>query len=1463
MKRIANKARLLAKYAAAILSIGVAHSVQSLELSQTPLFLAQPVKPIVMLNMSNDHQLYFKAYDDYTDLDPEANDGPDTTYKNSYNYYGYFDSDTCYAYQNQDSTDRNGNTVVSGVYVPTAEATNHYCDGVNAEWSGNFLNWASMTRMDAVRKILYGGKRDVDSATETVLERAYLPSDAHAFTKYYNGTDLARLTPFNNVTTGVANSEDSGITFCNVTYSANGQSQDVDKAPLLRAKPGNYSLWASNEGYQCLWASEKGNGQTYLFEQAKDSGVYAYAGFPSYYKEYAVRVKVCDSSSPVGEEDYCVPYPDGNSKPGGLLHEYGQSDQIRFGLLTGSYDKNKSGGVLRKNISDFSEEIDVAGYGQFVELEDKQGIVEVLDKLRIARYNHGSGQYNSSDNCPWELASFSDGDCSNWGNPQSEIYLESLNYLAGLSATDAFSADDSSYISGLTSAAWTAPLNSTNYCAATSVIQFNASTSSYDGDQLSGSSLPRLDVDEKTDEIGVAEGIHSNTYFVGENGGGGIDDNNQLCTPKTVSSLAGVEGTCPDAPRLEGSYKIAGLAYYARSTDLMDLPGTQSVQTYGVALAPAVPKVTVPVPGQSGKNVTILPACRNKAPHPDANCAIVDFKIVDQKTRDGKNTGSLYVNWEDSEQGGDYDQDMWGIIKYEVSSTELSVKTQVMAQSTPNEMGFGYVISGTTNDGFHVHSGVNDFIYGDLCKSTTSSTWVEGHWVNGHWNNGAWVDGHWVNGYNNVTSVGDCTCRSTGDGTQGVEHSACDIASETSQTYTIGDSSSELLEQPLYYAAKWGGYNDDENGNSPTVAEIAGNEPENYFYAIEPSKLEENLGAALDRVAAAAGSASSVAANSTRLGTDTVMYQALFDSSDWHGELKALKLVTKEIENDDGSKSKVTEIGNAKWVVDNSKITSGSLRKVYTYSNGDGAEFKWDSLSDTQQQLLKGVGETDDNVGKSVLNWVRGADVTGLRDREFLLGDIVNSSPVFAGRKNYNFHMLSEDLGGHKYQEYLETKSTRKEVVYVGANDGMLHAFDAENGTELFAYVPSGVYSKLKDLSSPNYGTSNKPHEYNVDGPLFVGDAYVDGEWKNLLVGTLGAGGRGVFVLDVTDPNNFNESDVLFEITGDSFSGELGNVVDTPVIAPTEDGWKLFFGNGYNSTGEKAHLFVVDLEAPLTRTEIVTASNSGANGLAGAALLADGTGAITSAYAGDLLGNMWKFEVAKKGNSTAWQLALSGGPLFTARYPSADPDADDAIQPITSTPTLGLNRKKDNAVMVYFGTGSYLTSNDNSSTGVNSVYAIADQGSAVSGRDALMEKSISESGDVRDVVNNDNTDWWSDKSGWFMDFDTAPGERVTSKPLLEHDRLLFPTMIPSSDPCAFGGSGWMMELIAVGDQDNSHSIFGEDGKKSEYAIIGYSGIIRDRDSIILPTNDIKGNPDLYDGDAPPDAIGRMSWRQLR
>ncbi|MBU2885207.1 hypothetical protein KO507_05455 [Gilvimarinus agarilyticus] len=1369
-----------------LMSLGSVHSVHAVQLAQMPLFLAQPVRPIVMLNMSNDHQLFFKAYDDYSDLDEDGI--VDTTYKNDYDYYGYFDSEKCYSYS-------------GGVFSVSGNASGHYCSG---NWSGNFMNWATMTRMDAVRKILYGGKRQKDSKTETILERAFLPEDAHAFAKYYNGSDLNKLTPYGS-TSGVEMSANSGLTLCNVTPAGSGQSQDITAAPAILVAKGNYSLWASNERDQCvIGQGNNGNSST-------ASGIYAHSSSPNSADKYSVRVKVCANGISATNNESCKEYDDGSLKPVGLLQNYGEDDAIWFGLMTGSYTKNKSGGVLRKNVASMAEEVNANGV--FVVPSSGESIVKTLDSLRIARYQYSDGLYNNADNCSWGRGSFNNGQCTNWGNPQSEIYLESLRYLAGKTANGAFDTDDSGIISTLNKVAWVDPVNEDNYCAPTAVMQFNASTSSYDGDELSsfsdiaqgGQTLNSL-----TDYVGSAEGIHGGSYFIGESG----SDQNQLCTAKKVDSLSAVAGTCPDAPRLEGSYAIAGLAYHARVNGIA--PGQETVQTFGIALAPAVPSITIPVPN-SADEVTLLPACRNRTPSPDGNCAIVDFKVVEQNHSSAIHTGTLYVNWEDSEQGGDFDQDMWGMIDYHVSSDKVAITTQVVAQSTGNPMGFGYVIGGTDKDGFHAHSGINGF--------ARASDFTDGLTCDGEDTN--------------------CICRNTGG--QG----ACNApeAAATTQVFTLQTSASATLEQPLYYASRWGGFDtQDETGNEVTAP--PGDDAPTYFYATDPRALEESLETALETFAQAAGSASAVATNSTRLGTDSVAYQATFNTTSWSGDLIAAPLGN-------------VGLGDVMWSA-SSALPSADTRNIWTHDGASAVEFEWGKLSADQKSILNAA----DGAGSDRVDWTRGKEVVGFneRDPDQRLGDIVNSNPKYAGLDNYGYSRIDAN-GADDYQAFADSKNSR--TVFVGANDGMLHAFDGLTGQELFAYIPSTVYEQLKRRTDENYGSSFNPHRFSVDGQIFVGDAYVNGKWRTILVGTLGAGGQGVFGLDVTDPASFNADNVLFEYNENN-APKIGNVTSTPVVAPMPDGsWAVLVGNGYNSHDANARLVVIPLDGSFTPQYIETGEGND-NGLSEPALSV-GAGFLPNyAYAGDQKGNLYKFDLEN----------------LDLEYKLFEAEDDQAI---TSSPVLGLNPFRKftdgtDGVMVYFGTGSYQATGDLSDQSLQSFYAIADTGALVD-RDALFEKKIqSEVNSSRQVYegdgpNGDEIDWETHE-GWVLDFDTVSGERVVDKPILLFDRVIFPTVVPTDSPCDFGGNSWIMALIGVGGLYSSYSPFseGEDDTDPQ------EGIESSTLAKLSPPNDAGtggGDPVPCDGGTfiiqqnsdgsvefictgePSVTRGRQSWRQVQ
>lgn len=1227
-----------------------------------PPLLAESATPMVMLAMSKDHQLFYKAYTDFDDLDGDG--FADITYTHAFEYVGYFDSYKCYSY---DSSLK--------LFKPAAATADKYCNtATNNLWSGNFLNWATMTRIDEVRKVLYGGMRSTDSATETVLERAFLPNDAHSFAKYYNGSDLGKLTPFGNLTTAQKATAATGITICNTTrQSGSIISQNSTAAPLARVVAGNYSLWAANERWQCLYSGEESasNGNS-----SGTTGIYANSANPATSNravqadnttvpDYVVRVSVCNSGL-IGQED-CKQYPSGNYKPIGILQRFGDNQSVMWGLLTGSYKKNKSGGVLRKNIGFVTDEVNTDTDGTFKAAPTSGGIINTIDKFRLINYSFADGTYNTADSCEWGGNSFVNGKCTNWGNPFAEILLECYRYFAGKTPNTNFDADDSTLLTGLTrQTTWSNPQTEETACASLNVIAFNASTVSYDGDELGKvTDLNTTKTSQQlTKTVGDGEGITNQYYFVGENGGSGTSDNNQLCTAKKISDLGLVEGTCPDSPRLDGSYRTAGIAYHANTVDLRtNIVDKQTVTTYGVTLAPALPNVAIVAP--NGKRVAILPACRNSSI--SGNCGLVDFKVVEQVVTETKSTGKFYVNWEDSEQGGDYDQDMAGVLTYELTNTELKITTDVFVESTPYKLGFGFIVAGTTNDGFHSLSG------------------VEGY---------------------------------TGYGCS----SACNVNdSAKSKVFNLGSSTVDssvvkLLEQPLYYASKWGGFVDVDGDGKPSLAKEwdqrsnstgvngADGQPDNYFFATNPKQLKTQLTnilvSILDRTAS--GTSAAVVTNT---GTgEGAIYQALYnprfsaangvDAVDWVGTLNALFIDSYGFIREDNAapKGRLTSddniidvfynpvsqktqvqryamgaggvqgaaVGAPVDVLDLKPIWSArdELGKVSNYvtqralfsnkantgryiltgidQDGDGQigmaseeeetfEFSADLFANTgtsEYFRLLGLKSTNAGNAEKIVNYIRGEDMSGFRNRRIdvdgngttepvLLGDIINSSPISVGRPAAGYDLA---FGDDTYRQFRQKYQNRRQVVYVGANDGMLHAFNAgffnastasyelslagetqhPLGSELWAYVPFNLLPHLQWLTMPNY-----PHVYYVDGVVksfdvnaFKDDATHPGGWGTILVVGLRFGGgdytldpaedadgdtsnditlrSGYVVLDVTDPEK--PPKVLAEITHPDMGYTLAepalvkmraaDEVTGSYIDPSLNEWHLVFGSG-------------------------------------------------------------------------------------------------------------------------------------------------------------------------------------------------------------------------------------------------------------------------------------------------------------
>lgn len=813
--------------------------------------------PQAMLTLSRDEQWFHVAYPDGRDLDGDG--VVEQTYADTFEYTGYFHPNRCYRYNDTDKA-----FAVVGI---SNGLNQHFCDGaLDDAWSGNFLNWATMTRLDVLRKVLYGGYRSTDTATTTILERAHLPSDAHSFAKYYNGSEIDLLVPFPNVKVDGDNGGDNdgvddaneGITVCNVSYKATGSSQGTtgaspsvtpDPAPMLRVVMENFQLWDSNDRRQCTWQNESGsNGNS---NSSADSGIFAAGSDPADTKQlktpggvrdHIVRIKACDPTffDPESDPEHCTLYG-ANRKPEGQLQRYGLSDQIRFGLLTGSYLKNLSGGVLRKAVGPFTDEVS-ANDGTFVvKTGAEPGIIRTLNALRVFGYAYNGGTYGfdatdktaSGEDCSFQITNVTEGKCRSWGNPQSEIYLEALRYFALAGAarapTPAFDTDDSTAIAGLVKDAWTAdPLSPDNLCASINTVVINAGVSSYDDDQTNGMSAVFGDVKALTDVVGDGEGITGKPFFVGRISGSG----DEYCTLKNVTSLGDTYGLCPASPTLRGSFHMAGLAHYARTHDLRpDLAGVQTLKTFAVQLPLTLLTIDVPIgPAASAtQRVEVTPAYRlrkggnnssegSNNPSNDGGGTLIRSRAVTRHTEvvgatstvpatgTGHFYAKFYLAWDDSEQGADLDQDDWGTLEYRVNSNvipaTITVTTKAVAQSIWLGRLFGFSINGTTQDGFHAYSGTQG---GNYFAST-------------------------VNDPTGVRGCSNCRALSESGGQRGAQ----------SHTFAVSNTPSKnMLETPLFYAAKWGGF---EHG--------IGDPPDAYFAPRSLAALDGNLDTVFTRIAA-------------------------------------------------------------------------------------------------------------------------------------------------------------------------------------------------------------------------------------------------------------------------------------------------------------------------------------------------------------------------------------------------------------------------------------------------------------------------------------------------------------------------------------------------------------------------------------------------------------------------------------
>ena len=629
-----------------------------------------------------------------------------------------------------------------------------------------------------------------------------------------------------------------------------------------------------------------------------------------------------------------------------------------------------------------------------------------------------------------------------------------------------------------------------------------------------------------------------------------------------------------------------------------------------------------------------------------------------------------------------------------------------------------------------------------------------------------------------------------------------------------------------------------------------------YLSAKNPESLINGLNDALGAIAASNGSGAAAATSNLEpvLGNNS-FFVASYKTVTWDGDLSA-----KTIDPDTGNVS-LTTTWNAASLLD-SKISSNGLsdsRTIYTSNASSLINFEYSNLSATQKayfnnsQLSQYVGwsasQITDGTQENLLKYIRGQnrfedqdrDVAYgtysrlYRDRATTLGDIVHAQPVYVQEVPYKF----ADSG---YDAFKAAQSTRAPSVYVSANDGMLHAFDATTGDERWAYVPPIVMPNLWRLADADYTTN---HRYFIDGPITISDINDGGTWKTVLIGALGKGGRGYFALDITNPTS---PKYMWSFTADT-NANMGYSYGAATVTKVDGTWVALLPSGYNNIPEAGkytsadgigRLFVINAATGglIKQISTGTGSVSTPSGLAKVnprVQFFETDNSATLAYGGDLFGNLWRFDLL---NGTVTKIIALG-----------------ANRPITVAPEISDANGK---VVLYFGTGRYLSQDDLAINTQQAIYGIKDNGTTEVLTNTLVEQTIT--GNVLST----NTIDWNVNGGWFINLPDDK-ERVALEAKLVLGTLMVASIVPEASECEPGGHGnlYFIDYFNGGSVDGEQAVF-----TYPSPIVGMSAILTKEGVKMVPvTADGKiGSPRKVpkraSGGGGLESGKRLMWREL-
>ncbi len=589
--------------------------------------------------------------------------------------------------------------------------------------------------------------------------------------------------------------------------------------------------------------------------------------------------------------------------------------------------------------------------------------------------------------------------------------------------------------------------------------------------------------------------------------------------------------------------------------------------------------------------------------------------------------------------------------------------------------------------------------------------------------------------------------------------------------------------------------------------------PKNFFVASDASKMKTSLKEAFQAITRErkVGLTAMVSSSPQAYETNSLMFQSTVDASFWSGDLIASKLSSIL---DQQSGGEVKTLWSAATKLSKKVSDNGhDARKIYTSlplsTNNMGVVNKAVAFTANNIRLQ---GWTADHV-----NYLRGDSSKEIslnntegkfRQRTSLLGDITNSQPEFYKARNQGYSRLDKELfkANQSYTGYLSNQAEKQPLVAVGANDGMLHIFNANTGDEIYAYIPGNVLNKTLRLTEPSY-----QHEYFVDASPRIGHALIDGNWKTLLAGSTGAGGNSVFVLDVTHPEKMGESSLLWEFT----DPDLGGFNGRPSIVALPNGeFGVVFSSGVNRVNPSAgYIWVLNAKDG----SLIKKFKLDTQGDLGEPLVTARYNEFVTAndlFVGDTLGNLWHLDISKP-NVSEWRVHYNNKPMMVAMT------MNNERQPITAP--LEAAYSPDGKMTIVFGTGSYYKYSDRDLNAAKnsirqSVYGIVPKKSEdqyIAYTETEIKKGITQF-EVNKELESDGFVGRTLKKrlptsvepsvmgSWRFDAPSPTAgtlaERFLNRAIIVNGVVNITSFIPDSSPCGGLGSMWNMSFSVQPDK---------------------------------------------------------------